>query len=175
MHKQQLTDLNLKLKIGDLATFEHGYGYWVDSGYVLTLSVRGLSTLDKVCGRDTVQFLSSETATLAKGWHILILSATLGSERTELLSRRLEVVPDRLNDPEVTDYISHNQKMLNSLTAFIEGRAEDGQIDHVKSMIGDKELWQTPMAEIIKIRDTYHNKVKMENGTFKKKIKFWFK
>lgn len=70
---------------------------------------------------------------------------------------------------------THNQRMLESITAYIEKRATNGQIDHIKSLVDNKELWRITPMELLNLKQRYESLVARESGRFPKSYDYTFK
>jgi len=95
---------------------------------------------------------ASTTATYAPGiyhWQAYIIR-TSDSERVTVDSGTWEVKSNR--DAATTDPRGHVKKVLDAIEATIEGRASK---DQEKYAIQGRELWRTPIADLILLRDKY--------------------
>ena len=54
---------------------------------------------------------------------------------------------------------SHAKKVLDAITAVIEGRASK---DQERYKISDRELWRTPISDLLKLRQRYQSEVNAE-------------
>ena len=92
------------------------------------------------------------TVTYAAGiyhWQAYIIR-TIDSERITIDSGTFEVKTNR--DAATTDPRGHVKKVLDAIEATIEGRASK---DQEKYAIAGRELWRTPIPDLIMLRDKY--------------------
>jgi hypothetical protein len=92
------------------------------------------------------------TVTYAAGiyhWQAYIIRTT-DSERITIDSGTFEVKTNR--DAATTDPRGHVKKVLDAIEATIEGRASK---DQEKYAIAGRELWRTPIPDLIMLRDKY--------------------
>jgi len=82
-------------------------------------------------------------------WQAYIIRST-DSERITVDSGTWEVKANR--DAATTDPRGHVKKVLDAIEATIEGRASK---DQEKYAIQGRELWRTPVADLILLRDKY--------------------
>ena len=82
-------------------------------------------------------------------WQAYIIR-TSDSERVTVDSGTWEVKSNR--DAATTDPRGHVKKVLDAIEATIEGRASK---DQEKYAIQGRELWRTPIADLILLRDKY--------------------
>jgi len=99
-----------------------------------------------------VEVGQSTTAAYTAGvyhWQAYIIR-TSDSERITVDSGTWEVKANR--DAATTDPRGHVKKVLDAIEATIEGRASK---DQEKYAIQGRELWRTPIADLILLRDKY--------------------
>lgn len=153
------------------------------NGWSLNLALRGPTDTDVVGTFDT--FTSTYTITIdttvaayEPGLYSFMVYLTKPTQRTMVSVGNCTVV----GDPLLTiglDLRSHNVKMLEALDAFLERRATNNQIDHIRSSIGDsntrKELERMSFTELQALRQQYLRLVKQEQGAYPKGYVFGFK
>ncbi len=99
-----------------------------------------------------VEVPATTTASYAAGvyhWQAYIIRSS-DSERVTVDSGTWEVKANR--DIATTDPRGHVKKVLDAIEATIEGRASK---DQEKYAIQGRELWRTPIPDLIVLRDKY--------------------
>lgn len=86
------------------------------------------------------------------GTYAYSVRASNGTEVVELATGTLEVSPDLTQLPAGHDARSHVERVLAAIEAVIEKRAT---IDQERYRINNRELWRTPIPELLKLRDRY--------------------
>lgn len=79
------------------------------------------------------------------------------SERVTLTSGQFEIIANRTlsgDDPR-----THVRKVLDAIEAVIEHRATQDQMRH---MIAGRELWKTPIPDLLVLRDRYRHELASE-------------
>jgi hypothetical protein len=121
--------------------------------WTITLHLRGPSQIDLTAapgGYFTAT--AAETATWAPGAYWWTIRATDGAEVVELERGTMGVLPDPVAATGAFDGRSDNEKALVSIDAVLARRAT---IDQSRYVINNRELWRTPIAELIKLRAFY--------------------
>lgn len=153
------------------------------AGWSLNLALRGVTDTDVqgVYDVETSTYTISITPTIAQyepGVYSYFLYLSNVDERVTVEIGNTTVTGDPLTTIGL-DLRSHNVKMLEALDAFLERRATNGQIDHIRSVIGDnttkKELERMSFTELQGLRQNYLRLVKMEQGKFPKGYVYGFK
>lgn len=86
--------------------------------------------------------------------------ATSGADAVEVAKGRTEILP-RYDTTAAVDDRSHARKVLESIEAVLERRATRDQEEYV---IGSRSLKRTPMADLLKLRDSYAQAVAAEDA-----------
>lgn len=133
--------------------------------WVLTLFLRGPQNIDLTATPEGTAHRISATASTASQWaggvYRYVLRASRGGEVVEVESGTMSVTADiTAMDPGI-DQRSHARKVLDSINAVLEKRATQDQQRYV---INNRELWRTPLADLLKLRDTYRAEVRREEA-----------
>lgn len=140
--------------------------YPADQGWGITMYLRGSQAIDIPSTPSGTQHIinvpAGTTATWAAGNYGFSIRATnnLSGEVYEIDSGNLTVIGDMqtLTDG---DFRTHAQKVLDAIEAMIEGRAT---IDQERYRINNREVYRTPMADLLKYRAKYRAEVQKEQA-----------
>lgn len=138
--------------------------YPADHGWGLHVYLRGKSTIDlasTVSGNQhVISVPASETANWTPGDYGFVIRAVhdITGDVHEVESGTLTILPD-MATTDVTEFRSHAQRTLDAIEAVIENRAT---IDQERYRINNRELYRTPMADLLKLRSTYRMEVQRE-------------
>lgn len=131
----------------------------------LSLLLRGPSNIDLTASADgnlhRFHALAGVTETWSAGQYVYSLRARSGGDVVELSAGSLEVMPDLAGMTAGADVRTANQIALEAIEAVIAKRAT---IDQERYRIGNRELYRTPVAELIKLRDMYRAEVQREKN-----------
>ena len=129
----------------------------------LSLMLRGASTIDLAATAENNQhrFRANAAATgaWAPGTYWFSLRATRGDEVVEVESGQLVVTPDMAAAPEGFDGRTPAQIALEAIEAVLAKRAT---MDQERYRINNRELYRTPIAELIRLRNLYREEVRRE-------------
>ena len=124
--------------------------------YSARLENSGLTEIEITASESGTDYIvevgQAVTATYAAGiyhWQAYIIRTT-DSERITIDSGTFEVKTNR--DAATDDPRGHVKKVLDAIEATIEGRASK---DQEKYAIAGRELWRTPIPDLIMLRDKY--------------------
>lgn len=92
------------------------------------------------------------TAEWLHGTYAYSLRASDGTEVVELERGTLEVAPDLAQLTAGHDARNHVERTLAAIEAVLEKRAT---LDQERYRINNRELWRTPVGELLKLRDRY--------------------
>jgi len=124
--------------------------------WTATLHMRGPSQIDLTAAPDGTGHLFSAdaaaTADWAPGTYWWAIRATNGTDVAEIETGNLLVVADLAAVSAPYDGRSDNEKALASIDAVLARRAT---IDQSRYVINNRELWRTPIPELIKLRAFY--------------------
>lgn len=99
------------------------------------------------------------TETWAPGVYTYAIRATRNGEVVELQRGQLEILPDLAATAPGTDMRSASQIALAAIEAVIAKRAS---IDQERYRINNRELYRTPIKDLIALRDMYRGEVRRE-------------
>lgn len=150
--KEVQAGLSLKVTI-DAPTF-------LAPEWSLTAHLRGQSAIDITAqGLGTAFTFSvpaSVTANYAPGLYAFSIRASDGTDVFEVESGQLEILTDVASLGAEHDARGHAEKVLASIEAVIEGRANKDQQQYT---INGRTLVRTPIADLIELRKTYQREV----------------
>lgn len=102
---------------------------------------------------------AATTANWTPGLYTYTARVTNGVDVFEVETGQLEVKPDLASAGEGHDGRTHAQRTLESIEAVIEKRAT---LDQERYRINNRELYRTPIADLLKLRDLYRAEVRRE-------------
>lgn len=103
---------------------------------------------------------AATTGAWTAGEYWYSLRATNGAEVVELEAGNLRVLPDLVAAGDDYDGRTEAQIALDAINAVLGKRAS---IDQERYRINNRELYRTPIADLIKLRSFYVAQVKREN------------
>ena len=129
--------------------------------WTATLYLRGIGGAFDIVGAadgssHRLQATAVDTAAWAAGEYTYLLRVTDGANVHNVESGRLELLPDLAQAEAGFDGRSHNRRVLDAVEAVLEKRASQ---DQERYRINNRELYRTPMAELIRLRTYYRNLV----------------
>jgi hypothetical protein len=129
--------------------------------WTLTAILRGPASITLAWIHDnTLHRLSVDAATTAAwlpGEYWYSVRATDGTQVVEVESDSLKIVADLASGTSPYSAQSHAERVLASIEAVIEQRASK---DQERYKINNRELWRTPIADLMALRDRYKEEVK---------------
>lgn len=133
--------------------------------WVLTAHLRGGAAIDMTAAAEGTGHkfleLGAVTAAWAAGVYSYTVRATNGGDVREVERGTVEVLADLAEVTTPVDARTHAQKVLDSIEAVIEKRAT---LDQERYRINDRELYRTPLADLLKLRDLYRSEVRREQA-----------
>lgn len=139
------------------------------SGYPATLwtaqlLLRGPKSIDVPVAIDgdsvVIRANAGVTATWPAGDYWYSLRATSGADAVELASGQITILPDLAAATDGYDGKTHARRTLDAIEAVIEKRAS---MDQERYRINNRELYRTPIADLLKLRDLYRLEVARED------------
>lgn len=129
------------------------------------LLLRGPASIDVPASADGAQHLfrvdAVETAPWAAGVYGWSIRAERGVDLVEVCCGQTTIAADFAAAAPGVDLRSHAQKVLAALEAVIENRAT---LDQQKYTINNRELWRTPLPELLAFRNQYRAQVRAEQA-----------
>ncbi|CAG2144460.1 hypothetical protein LMG31506_03010 [Cupriavidus yeoncheonensis] len=133
--------------------------------WALSAMFRGPSTINVSSAAEGDQHRLRAEATATTLWtpgvYAYSVRATNGADVVEVESGTITIAPDMANTADGTDPRSHARRALDAIEAVIEKRAS---MDQERYKINNRELWRTPVSELLKLRDTYRAEVRREEA-----------
>jgi hypothetical protein len=134
--------------------------------WTMQLHLRGPAQIDltATAGGTSHKFTADAAATTAwaPGTYWFALRATDGDDVKEAATGQLVVLPDLAAVTGTYDGRTQNEIALASISAVLAKRATQ---DQQKYTINNRELWRTPIADLLKLRAFYAAAVRREKGT----------
>lgn len=123
-------------------------------------------------GQHQLTAAATDTAAWLPGTYSYSLRATDGNQVVEIDAGTLTVKPDLAATVAGADQRGHVRRVLESIEAVIENRAS---MDQERYKINNRELWRTPLADLLRLRTHYKNQlVRMQmqkSGKFGRTVK----
>lgn len=133
--------------------------------WVLSLHLRGAYVADLTAEAEGAEHIFKATATDTAEWlpglYSYAIRATNGADVRQIEASTVELLPDLLAVTDPSDLRSHARKTLEAVQAVLEKRATR---DQERYTINDRELWRTPIADLLKLRDVYRAEVRREDA-----------
>jgi ferric-dicitrate binding protein FerR (iron transport regulator) len=133
--------------------------------WTLRLLLRGAVAVDvdaTVDGSDHVfSVAAGVTATWTAGEYAFAVRATNGTDVVEVEAGRVRVLADLANASAGFDPRSQNRIALDAIEAVIAKRAT---LDQDRYRINNRELYRTPIAELLRLRKHYKVECQREEG-----------
>lgn len=133
--------------------------------YLAVLYLRGVSSVNLSAEKDsgTYRFYSTaeETTLWKPGVYTYSFRILKGADVREIEAGTLQIVADVMALPEGHDGRSSNRKILDAITAVIEKRATQ---DQERYKINNRELWRTPLPDLLALRAHYASLVAAEEA-----------
>jgi hypothetical protein len=102
---------------------------------------------------------ANETANWVPGRYWYSARVSDGENIVEVESGEVEVSPNLAAETEGFSGLTHAQRVLAAIEAVLEKRASR---DQERYTINNRELWRTPIADLLTLRDRYRAQVRME-------------
>ena len=102
---------------------------------------------------------ASETAEWLPGQYWYSARVTDGENIVEVDSGEIEITPNLAAEESGFSGLTHAQRTLAAIEAVLEKRASR---DQERYTINNRELWRTPIADLLTLRDRYRAQVRME-------------
>lgn len=132
----------------------------------LSLALRGPASIDLASAPEGTQHRLDATATATAAYLPGLYRYTLRAMRSgvvrEVENGTVEVLADLAALPAGGDMRSHARIVLDNINAVIEKRATQ---DQQKYTINERELWRTPIKDLLLLRSTYQAMVRAEEAT----------
>lgn len=136
--------------------------------WTLAVLLRGATSIDLSAVADGRQHHISVDAATTAGWpagdYWYSARVTDGAAVIEIDEGTVSIKPDLATMADGFDGRSHIRKVLAAVEAVIEGRAT---LDQERYRINNRELFRTPIAELIKLRSQYRADLRQEEAAKK--------
>ncbi len=141
--------------------------------WTLSVALRGPDVINLTATADGNQHQLTASAATTSNWtpglYTYTARVTDGTDVFEVETGQITVVPDLASAGEGHDGRSHAQRTLEAIEAVIEKRAS---LDQERYRINNRELYRTPIADLLKLRDLYRAEVRREQAAARGKNLF---
>jgi hypothetical protein len=128
--------------------------------WTLTAHLRGPGLIDLQADASGVFTApAAATATWTPGTYWWSMRATNGADVLEVASGQLVIRPDLAAAGAGFDGRTQNERALDAISAVLEQRASR---DQQRYTINNRELWRTPIADLLKLQAHYRVAVRRE-------------
>lgn len=142
-------------------------------GWTLTAALRGPAVINLTATAEGSQHRFAASAATTRGWvpgeYWYTVRATDGVDTIEIEAGQLAIAPDLAAAGDNYDGRTHAQRSLAAIEAVIEKRAT---LDQERYRINNRELYRTPIADLLKLRDVYRAEVRQEKAAARGKNLF---
>lgn len=139
--------------------------YPASDGWALRAILRGPGVIDMAAAPDGAQHRfhvdAADTAAWNPGLYAFSMRAERNGEVFETDAGTVDILPDLSGQQAGYDGRSHARKTLEAIEAVIERRAT---LDQERYRINNRELYRTPISDLIKLRDLYRAEVRREEA-----------
>lgn len=136
--------------------------------WVLSIVIRGPQAIDLTATADGAghkfEADADTTAEWAAGSYWFSLRATKAGQVIEVSGGQLVIATDLASAEAGYDGRTQNEKALDAIKAVLANRATQ---DQQKYTINNRELWRTPMADLLKLKAHYMVAVRRERNAKK--------
>ena len=140
--------------------------YPAGAGWTLTAMLRGPSSIDITSTQDANQHRFNATAAVTAAWtpglYSYAIRATLGGDVEQIESGHITIEADMATVTPGTEIRTHAAIVLANIEAVLEKRATQ---DQQRYSINNRELWRTPIADLLLLRNTYRAIVRQETNS----------
>lgn len=131
--------------------------------WAVTLHLRGPSAIDLPAVAEGTQHRLHADADVTADWlpgaYWYTIRATSGAEVVEVESGQLQITPDMASLSGPYDGRTESQIALDAINAVLAKRAT---LDQERYRINNRELYRTPIEDLLKLRNFYADQVKRE-------------
>lgn len=131
--------------------------------WTCTLHLRGPSQIDLAAVPDGTTHKFAAAPAVTSDWEPGVywwaIRATNGTDVVEIERGDITVLPDLAAVTTLYDGRSENEIALEAIDAVLGKRASQDQQRYV---INNRELWRTPIADLLKLRSYYNTRVRRE-------------
>lgn len=139
--------------------------YPANTGWGISIFLRGKSAIDIDStpngSQHVIDVSAAVTATWTAGSYGYSVRAIHSDGEVFEVERGTLTITADMQTITDGDFRSHAQKFLDAIEATIEGRAT---LDQERYRINNRELYRTPLADLIKLRSQYRNEVRQEKA-----------
>jgi enamine deaminase RidA (YjgF/YER057c/UK114 family) len=129
--------------------------------WALNVLLRGPKAIDFASQPDGADHLllvdAATTAEWTAGQYVFSVRAVSSGTVLEIESGQVTIQPDIASLADGTDTRVHAQRALDAIEAVLEKRASQ---DQMRYTINNRELWRTPIADLLALRKYYKSEVR---------------
>lgn len=133
--------------------------------WTVTLHLRGPSDINLTATGDSASHQFSAAPAVTGSWvpgaYWWAIRATDGTDVVEIERGTLSVLPDLVSVTGAYDGRSENEKALDAIEAVLAKRAT---LDQERYRINNRELYRTPITDLLKLRTFYAAQVRREKA-----------
>lgn len=122
--------------------------------------LRGPSTIDLAADASGTGHrfaeVAADTSNWAEGLYTASIRVTDGTDVFEVECGQVTIAPDLVNVLDGTNQSTHAQKVLAAIEAVLENRATKDQQSYT---INNRSLQRTPIADLLKLRESYRKEL----------------
>lgn len=141
--------------------------------WTLSVALRGAGSVNLTATADGNQHRLTVDAATTGNWspghYWYTARVTDGTNVIEVESGQITVAPDLTLSTDGHDGRTHAQRTLEAIEAVIEKRAS---LDQERYRINNRELYRTPISDLLKLRDLYRAEVRREQAAARGKSLF---
>ncbi len=158
---------NLPDKIGAGLTFDRllTLTAYPAPEWSVSILLRGASSIDLTAAAEGTQHRFNASAAVTGAWtpgdYWYSLRATKGADVVEVEQGSLTIAPDIANAGAGYNGRSDAETALAAINAVLSNRAT---LDQERYRINNRELYRTPIVDLIRLRDFYLNQVRQEKA-----------
>lgn len=131
--------------------------------WTVSAVIRGPGVINLTAAGDNMQHTfavaAATTANWARGDYWVSIRAAKGADVFEISKRQLQILPDLSAQVAGYDGRTENEIALDAINAVLAKRAT---LDQQRYTINNRELWRTPMADLLKLQAFYKTRVRRE-------------
>lgn len=133
------------------------------TGWALSALLRGPSNIDIAATAEGNQHRFTADAATTAAWqpglYRYVVRASLDGQVVQVDSGQIEILPDMAALSPGSEIRTHAAIVLANIEAVLEKRATQ---DQARYTINNRELWRTPIADLLLLRATYQGIVQQE-------------
>lgn len=147
----------------------------------LSAVLRGVGTIDMQAEAVGTQHRFYVNAAAAADWapgeYRYSVRAAMGDDIVEIEAGQITIKPNLSELASGSDARNHAQRVLEAIEAVLEKRAT---LDQERYKINNRELWRTPIPQLLEMRDRYRSELRRmkaaaKGGLFNQAVRVGFR